>query len=267
MSENYIVVADIHGRYDLLIQLLEKLSLRSDLGPSYKYVFLGDMVDRGPQSYDVVELIKGLCDKRGAIALLGNHEDMMLRYFDGKIFSKTDIWLYNGGDKTVKSYGKAMKYFGHGKFFKALGLSGHAAWMKTLPYFYETDKVWFSHAPVSKVRGKMGQYRAEKTHLMWSYPSQVLPEGTNEHDHGKLAVCGHIHALYEGIVVPRVYPHLTYLDTGSGCAPHGRLTALIITDGKAGDWVQGIPDLSSEQERQERNFINQLQDKGEQYDI
>lgn len=268
MTDNYIVIADIHGRYDLLVQLIQKISTSGMPLQGFKYVFTGDMVDRGPDSYKVVEVIKRLTEKGDAIALLGNHEDMMLNYYEKGIFNKQDIWLYNGGDKTVRSYGENMKLYGGGLFFKAFPLSGHYKWMKELPYYYETDKVWFSHAPVSKTQGLTGQYRANKQHLLWSYPSQVVGEGTNEHDHKKLAVCGHIHGLFDGILTPRVYPHIVYLDTGSGCAPHGRLSALIVEDGKVCDFIQAIPEeMTPEKEKEEKKFLDQLHDKGVQYDV
>lgn len=242
--ENYIAIGDIHGRFDLLSNLLDKIGPM----PMHKYVFLGDMVDRGPESFEVVNRIKAMCEAGSAIALLGNHEDMMLDYHAKKYPDHYDVWMMNGASKTVTSYLGAATLYGAGRFFQAFERSGHAAWLKSLPYFYETDKVFFSHAPVPKEKWrwrdvlKREDFRTDKNVLTWSCHGNVgAREDEFAHDHGKIAVCGHVHALQEGILAPRVYPHIIYADTGSGCAPHGPLTGIIITDGKFDGYIQAIP--------------------------
>lgn len=247
MSDDYIAIGDIHGRFDLLLKFLEKCRHRMD---THKLVFLGDMVDRGPQSFEVVDAIRNLCEAGKAIALLGNHDDMMLDYYRERIFKKHSLWSMNGGDHTMRSYCNQMKLFGNGHFFEAFGKSGHSAWLKSLPYFHETNKVWFSHAPIPSrqivINGLTnfptfeGDFRANKYALTWTYVSRSM-EGEWERDHEKTAVCGHIHALREGVLEPRIYPQIIYADTGAGCAPEGRLSGIIITDGKYEGFFQIDP--------------------------
>lgn len=254
-NDNYICIGDIHGRFDLLLNILAKVAKRMD---THKLVFLGDMLDRGPESYEVVETIKHLCEQGQALAILGNHDQFALDYFDKGIFNKQDIWFYggNGGQKTVDSYTKHYEMYGAGHFFKAFNKSGHLAWLKSLPHFYETEKVWFSHAPIPReeVRASFthreGDFRLDKDLLMWTVGVSAY-EGDWEHDHGKLAVCGHVHALHrwdesgedERWLLPRVYPKIIYADTGCGCGYMGRLSAIIITDGKYEGYVQAVPKI------------------------
>lgn len=246
-KDNYIVVGDIHGRMDLFQMLLDMISKRKDLD-GYKKVFLGDMVDRGPDSFSVVDTIKKLTETEGAIALLGNHENMLITYANAKFFNKRDIWLYNGGVKTMISYEKAMKYYGHGHFFTAMGKSGHFRWLRDLLPYYETEKVWFSHAPIP-----MRKYRETdnfRTHLMtllWAWHGHwAIEEGDDFlEDIGKTAVYGHVHCLLEdGNTNTRVYKKGIYIDSGCGCAAFAPLTAAVIEDGVYKESIQAHPILS-----------------------
>lgn len=263
---NYIAVGDIHGRYDLLELLLGKVAMYLmglDPMPSFRFVFLGDFVDRGPDSFLVVERIKSLCEENNAIALLGNHDEMMLNYHQKRIVDKNNIWLFNGGHKTIRSYERSMKMYGMGQWFQAFEKSGHAKFLRSLPYYHETDRAWFSHAPipnadtmrwlplVSHIRVGEGDFRANKDLLTWTFVSDAeKKEGSWEHDHGKLAVCGHVHRLFDRppLLTPRIHPQIIYADTGCGCAPFAPLTAIIIEDGRYKDYIQAHPNEIVEKE-------------------
>ena len=251
---SFFAIGDVHGRYDLLTGLLKKWE--ADYR-GHRLVFLGDYIDRGPDAFKVVSLVKELTEIQDAIALKGNHEDFALNYFQGKWFNKNDIWFYggNGGQKTVASYGREMKLYGHGKFFEAFSRSYHADWMKALPLNYETDEVWFSHAPIPKKElipfrsGKPVDYRIDNDSNVWTFHGNYgVKEGEEAMDHGKLAVCGHVHALREGILVPRVYrdpgkdyDKIVYADTGCGCWEGAPLTGIIVEDGVYKGYVQEKP--------------------------
>lgn len=97
-----LVISDIHGELAMLTALLEKVSYT----PGTDRLFLlGDYIDRGPESKatldKVIELVAG-----GAVALKGNHEDMMIKSL---IDGNERIWRNwtgrNGGDATLQSYG------------------------------------------------------------------------------------------------------------------------------------------------------------------
>lgn len=96
------VIGDIHGCLDELGNLLEGLPLL----PGDRMVFLGDYIDRGPDSFGVISYLLDL-QRAGAqeiVFLKGNHEDMLLGYL-GLPGRHGDMFLYNGGRATLTSYG------------------------------------------------------------------------------------------------------------------------------------------------------------------
>jgi serine/threonine protein phosphatase 1 len=104
-------VGDIHGRLDLLDRLLGIIELDArasrDAGRR-TLVFLGDYVDRGPDSSGVVErLITDLPQGFDTHLLKGNHEAILLDFLDDAW--RLDHWLMNGGEETMRSYGVATK--------------------------------------------------------------------------------------------------------------------------------------------------------------
>lgn len=120
------IVADVHGRFDELQKLLDKL-------PSAEItVFLGDLVDRGPKSKEVLDYVMTAKD---TICLYGNHEDLMVGHFE----NRSDWWFPNGGTQTFNSF----NYFVPEHYL---------AWMKKLPLYFQTNDLFLSHAPVENLR-------------------------------------------------------------------------------------------------------------------
>lgn len=131
-----IAIGDIHGRLSKLTGLIEKIGLTAE----DRLVFLGDYIDRGPDSYEVVELILKLRqDYPNTITLRGNHEDFVVSLFMGNQSQyERHIWLkMNGGDLTMASYKKNGFY-----------LKEHQDFYMNLPISYETDEYFFCHAGV-----------------------------------------------------------------------------------------------------------------------
>lgn len=121
-------IGDIHGCLDPLQRLMDQIH------PSEadEVVFMGDYVDRGPDSKGVIDFLlalKGRCS-----FLMGNHERMFLDYLQGR---ERPLFLYNGGAATMESYG---------------GLSGipaaHLAFLNGLRLYYETDEYLFVHGGI-----------------------------------------------------------------------------------------------------------------------
>ena len=103
-------VGDIHGRIDLLEHLLAKIhaDLQHRPAPKTLLVFVGDLVDRGPSSAQVIERLR--CYRRDRVKpvfLLGNHEEVLLRIIDGDS-SVVDSWLKFGGLQCLQSYGVTL---------------------------------------------------------------------------------------------------------------------------------------------------------------
>lgn len=119
MSNRLIAIGDIHGEIEKLNSLLDKLNLQT----GDKVIFLGDYIDRGLNSKQVIERILDLSKKIECVFLKGNHEDMLLKT---KITqSKDDIehWLLSGGISTYDNYGDYPAIFNtHEKFLDSLKL-------------------------------------------------------------------------------------------------------------------------------------------------
>lgn len=227
----YVCIGDIHGRNDLLQELLKVKDLEY---PEHQLLFLGDYIDRGPDSFQVIEEIKKRVEA-GAIALLGNHEEFMLNYYASHFTNLGHPWLLpnNGGRKTIASYQKVGKDYHWDAIFKVPNKYGHIQFLKSLPLSYETDEIWASHAPIHKD----DRVQDDRYMLIWNY----FEDEENAMDRGKLSICGHIHALSRDILTPRIFPQIIYADTGSGCAQRGPLSAVVIEDGKYVKFFQAVP--------------------------
>jgi serine/threonine protein phosphatase 1 len=101
------VVGDVHGRLDLLQHLLARIHADIQRRPARRtlLVFVGDLIDRGPESAQVVERLRTY--RREGVQpmfLLGNHEEVLLRILDGDA-SLITKWRWFGGAECLRSYG------------------------------------------------------------------------------------------------------------------------------------------------------------------
>lgn len=113
------IIGDVHGCYDTLCILIESLpdSYNSDI------IFVGDVIDRGAKSCEVIDLII----KYNYRCLLGNHEELMLRYYK-RLQGSGVHWLEHGGYETLQSYER------NGGFEKIVE---HLNWLMELPYYLD----------------------------------------------------------------------------------------------------------------------------------
>jgi serine/threonine protein phosphatase 1 len=109
-------IGDIHGMFDPLQRLLAEIRLcQSDEEPIEKIVFIGDYIDHGPSSKEVIDLIRRLDYE--TVLLMGNHEDMALRFIKQDLCylkANGNTWLANGvadtylslcsGEKSLEKY-------------------------------------------------------------------------------------------------------------------------------------------------------------------
>jgi serine/threonine protein phosphatase 1 len=111
-------IGDVHGCVDALDALLAALRLT----PSDRVVFLGDLIDRGPQPVAVVERVMNLTNAGVAMLVIGNHEEMMLRARDGALDIPT--WAACGGAPTLVDYERNGRstFEAHCAFFETSGL-------------------------------------------------------------------------------------------------------------------------------------------------
>ncbi len=204
-------VPDIHGRNDLLQLLLKKLYEDGYDNTQDLLVFLGDMIDRGPDSNGVLTTIKKLCESSPYVqALYGNHDDFAVNYYANPSSDNEYAWMINGGHATRNSYpGRIMS-------------NDHVRWIASLPLFLVIQGFFFSHAPVPKENDKKSKVPGEYTRheLIWHYEPHGYfrqHEGPMDQDGDKcIGVAGHIHAGSMSME-PSVFDNYRLLDTGCGC--------------------------------------------------
>lgn len=108
-------VGDIHGRFDLLLPLVEAMvaDLHTSRADRKMVIFLGDYIDRGPDSRGVLRLLAGLSRSQGVEwrFLKGNHEQAMLEFLEDP--SKGARWCEYGGDRALQSWGLRVPELAH----------------------------------------------------------------------------------------------------------------------------------------------------------
>lgn len=141
MSRRRVAIGDVHGCMHTLRYLVEyKLKIQ----PGDIVYFLGDYVDRGPDSRGVIDYILDM--RAGGVmveALKGNHEDMMLRAIKNPA-DELDIWLYNGGKQTLESYG--LENARREEISFDLFDPAHTGFLFGLKHYIKTEDFYLVHA-------------------------------------------------------------------------------------------------------------------------
>ncbi|GGO05448.1 metallophosphoesterase [Saccharibacillus kuerlensis] len=187
MPKRTLAISDIHGELDLLDRLLDHI----EYDPvSDQLVLLGDYVDRGPKSMQTLERVIELRAK-GAIALMGNHEDLMLRALVSGGEEDWKRWVVrNGGCATLQSYGfsdhelrietgEAYKR----PALKSAALERHLDFVRSLDRYYETDDCLYVHAGIQPGRTAA---QSDPMELLW-----IREEFHRGYDGTKTVVFGH----------------------------------------------------------------------------
>jgi len=136
------VIGDIHGRLDLLDQLLRRLPARMPI------VVVGDVIDRGPDSRGVIERLL----QRGAIGVRGNHEEWFIRWATGQGLDRAALNLKLCGAPTLRSYGVNTLIPAEIETRRDRVPDAHRAWLCGLPVALDLevrgDRYWVIHAGV-----------------------------------------------------------------------------------------------------------------------
>ena len=230
-----IAIGDVHGCYNELKELISTLETEGEYKKGIdKLVFLGDYIDRGDNSRLVIEFIQNLQKNNdNVIALMGNHEDMLLSYLDGD----GDDWLWNGHRSTMDSYK------GFDNQFKK-----DVQWIRTLPLYHEDEHSIFVHAGIDPYKPMEKQKRNT---LLWVREPFIY----NTKVYHKQVIFGHTPTanLNEEWKPVRTYAYNIDIDTG--CVFGGALTALIIDDGETNGFYQ-IRKSEVGNNNEEENKIN-----------
>lgn len=216
------VVGDIHGRLDLLEDLLAKIHAELQRRPVEKtlLVFVGDLIDRGPASAHVLERLRNY--KRPGIRtvfLLGNHEEVLLRILhgDAELITK---WRWFGGSECLQSYGIEPGRFAYLSDQQALAIvrgaipKEHVKFLETFVDSCRFGDYLFVHAGI---RPGVELQQQSQNDLRWIREPFLL----DDRDHGFIVVHGH--TICEEV---EVLPNRIGIDTGAYRS--GVLTALAI---------------------------------------
>lgn len=220
-------IGDIHGRADLLHELHNQI--RDDhaaAGESVAstVVYLGDYIDRGTESRDVIELL--LTQPLAGLApvyLKGNHEEAMLRFLEHPAIGPQ--WFGFGGEATVMSYGvTAPKDLDDKDYYAELSRqlsasvpAGHKAFLESLELQHRAGDYLFVHAGI---RPGCPIEEQDPDDLLW-IRSEFL---NSREDHGVMVVHGHTPTAR-----PDVRSNRIGIDTGAFAS--GTLTCLVLEGG------------------------------------
>lgn len=180
-DETFIVLGDIHGRADLLQRFL-------DMGPSYPVVCVGDYIDRGDNSAEVLQILRS---QLNVTCISGNHEEMLLDFLENPERSGSR-WLRYGGLQTLASFGVAgvTESSGTDAIVKAAEHLRDAmgddliTWMRTLPTRWQSGNVAIVHAGADPVMAIEDQTTRS---LHWGHPDFEK----KQRDDGVWVVHGH----------------------------------------------------------------------------
>lgn len=194
-------IGDIHGSLHKLSALLEKLNWHPDNGDTL--IFLGDYIDRGPNSPEVIDLILRLQQQSSrVVALCGNHEQMFLDFISGQ---GLPVFTANGLASTIAAYaGRHTFPVEHITFFHNLRL------------YYETEQHVFVHAGL---RDGLPLAEQNPNDLLWIRDEFLK----SDYDRGKTVVFGHT-------PFREVYRRPGKIGLDTGAVYGGRLTCLILPD-------------------------------------
>lgn len=207
MPQRAIAIGDVHGCATALRALVELIRPQ----PDDTLIPLGDCLDRGPESRQVIEQLLALREKCHVVPLLGNHEEMMLNFLDGR--PQPDDWLDFGGTATLASYSTQRNP-------KDIPPE-HVDYIRTWIDCYETDTHFFVHGGYEPERALESQHWQT---MRWQTLRSGIPA---PHESGKIAVVGHT-SLRDGEILD--VGHLICIDTY--CWGGGWLTALDATTGE-----------------------------------
>ena len=215
------VIGDIHGRLDLLHEVIAKIELDMKRAPSSATftVTLGDYIDRGPNSRGVIERLMHNPFSMPYVPLRGNHEELFENFFENP--SLGNQWRHLGGLETLHSYGVPVSLLMIGKGLREAAKllrekvpETHLEFLSSLRTCASSGSYFLCHAGV---RPGIPLDRQDPQDLLW-----IRQEFLNSKvDFGKRVVHGHTPTDR-----PEVLPNRINIDTGAYMT--GRLTCLVL---------------------------------------
>lgn len=189
-----IFIGDVHGHYDALMILLDAIAPNTE----DRVYFVGDLVDRGPKSAQVVDFVMNGPYE----CILGNHEQMLVEVMaDPEIPEHfRQSWLYSGGHATLKSYGDRDIP------------EEHLVWLRNLPSYLDLGDIWLVHAGVDPHLPLEQQTSEQFCWIRDEFHSACKPFFEN-----KLIITGHtITFTIPGVMPGKLARGLGWLDIDTG---------------------------------------------------
>ncbi|MEO1013772.1 MAG: metallophosphoesterase family protein [Pseudomonadota bacterium] len=188
MDETLYAIGDVHGRVDLLDAMIARINSAPSTKPK-RLVFLGDYVDRGPASAEVIQRLISLQKEEPKTVLLkGNHEAALLSFLEDP--DRHDAWLEWGGVETMESY-RVERPLARAPGDLAAELrdrmpDAHLRFLRGLRLSYEAGDYYFVHAGI---RPGVALCDQDERDLLWireafhNAPASARPEKTIVHGH------------------------------------------------------------------------------------
>lgn len=219
------VIGDIHGRRDLLERLVARLDTLHPARRMPLFV-VGDVVDRGPDSKGVIELLVA----RGARGVRGNHEDWFARFSAGGGFDSAALSSMVGGRAALSSYGIDDRSTGAIEARWREVPAAHRNWVTSLPVvlrlIVDGKPFWLVHAGVSDSAVTIEEPVARMHELAKESPDDFLWPSRSPEEMAVLdgpVVSGHVCRRE-----PVDADHAIAIDTGCGVWDDGSLTAVVL---------------------------------------
>ncbi|MEQ1754633.1 MAG: metallophosphoesterase family protein [Micropepsaceae bacterium] len=217
----HYAIGDVHGRDDLLALLLERIKFEHQQNHADRpgvLVYVGDYIDRGARSREVIDRVMRGVPGFETICLKGNHEHMLLKCVESDDSHQWEVWLGNGGDATAESFNLQLGYGEHDPAALAMAVgSKRLKWLEALKLSYRAGNYFFVHAGI--VPGRALEDQIEKD-MLWIRDRFL----ESDQDHGVVVVHGHTPARD-----PELKSNRIGIDTGPtywGC-----LTAVALCEG------------------------------------
>lgn len=201
-NDELIIIGDVHGEYQTLLALVNKLPLNSRL------CFVGDLIDRGPESAQCLDFaLKHDC-------IRGNHEQMMLDYVPPGPYGSTSLWLQNGGDTTLRSYEES-----------GLDYKAHLEAIENLPYYLDYPQLTMNDRHLVVSHSSIAKYlhnpvKTSLDDILWN----------RDISHGTLKSANQIYNIFGHTVqkTPIITDYYACIDTGAtyDVKGYGKLTAI-----------------------------------------
>lgn len=222
-EDRIYAIGDIHGRLDLLGNLCRQLEVDVAERPKarrVRIVLLGDLIDRGPHSRQLLELCMQLKGEDRITIIKGNHEAALVDAWNGN-HDALELWLSHGGDATLASFGVDLSSIAPEDFYAWMRVTRASIpkrvidWISRLPTHLWLGNYYFVHAGVRPGVPLADQTDADR---LWIRDEFLMSTS----DHGAMIVHGH------AIESERVRIHGNRIGIDTGAYKSNRLSAVAI---------------------------------------